>query len=360
MTGSSAQLPVFRIQPLLRAGILSVLLLVSIAGRAAAQFPAFPPSACVSNIENATVIILEQAVTGVTGTSDLQDGDPIVAVTPDEQTCTGEATLTTASQTNFAIAGDDPTSPIPGYQDGDEIRFWAQAQNGFVYELTPNLEACQPGEPLCVDTPQFQTDGIYTVESFTPVLLPVELARFELTQDDTRVTLRWATISETNNDGFWIEQRVPAILDLAEWKRLAFIPGEGTTTRPQFYRFTTDPLAPGEYLFRLVQQDVDGGETEFSAQRAIIHGDFDAIGAPSPHPLRSNATVSMTVDQTEMVRIVLYNTLGQEIAVLHDGLLRARQLTTFTIPADELASGLYLVRAVGESFRSTRRVVVAR
>ena len=156
MIESSAQLPTLCIHPVIRAGILCVLLLAGIARPAAAQFPAFPPSSCVSNIENATVIILEQASTNVTGATELQDGDPVIAVTPDEQTCTGESTLSINTQVSFAIAEDDPTSSTPGYQTGDAIRFWAEAQNGFVYELTPVLQTCQPGETLCVDEPEYQ------------------------------------------------------------------------------------------------------------------------------------------------------------------------------------------------------------
>ena len=340
--------------------LISALLLIGFARSAAAQFPAFPPSSCVSNIENATVIILEQASTDVTSATELQDGDPVIAVTPDEQTCTGESTLSVNTRVSFAIAEDDPTSSTPGYRTGDAIRFWAEAQNGFVYELTPVLRTCQPGETLCVDEPEYQTDGIYTVEGFTTVLLPVELAQFEVQNDDGRGILLWRTLSETNNHGFRIEMTARDIRGLSGWREIGFVEGAGTSTAPRSYRFSTDRLAPGTYRFRLIQIDEDGSEEMVGERQLTVRGAFDVLSAPSPHPMLANTTVSLTTDQTETVRVVLYNTLGQHVAVIYDGIVRSRQPTNFTIQVEGLASGLYVLDATGETFRSTHRIFVIR
>lgn len=349
-----------RVRPVFYSVIIPLLLMLALSRPAAAQFPAFPPSECVSNIENATVIILEQASTDVTGATDLEDGDPIIAITPNEQTCTGASTLSVNEQKNFPIAGDDLTSPNPGYQEGDEIRFWAEAQNGFVYELTPVLQACQSGDPLCVDVPEFQTDGIYTVEGFTTVLLPVELASFQVETDDDRGILLWRTLSETNNYGFRIEMRGQNARERSGWQGIGFVEGAGTTTAPQSYRFSTDRLAPGDYRVRLIQVDDDGAEQVVGERQLTVRGTFDVLSAPSPHPMNANTTVSLTTGQTETVRVVLYNTLGQQVAVIYDGVIRGRQPTNFTIPVDGLADGFYVLDAAGETFRSTQRVVVGR
>ena len=67
--------------------------------------------------------------------------------------------------------------------------------------------------------------------------------------------MQWRTTSETNNAGFEAQHRSP---EQAAWETLRFVPGAGTTTQPQDYRFRTGALAPGTHAFRLRQVDLDG------------------------------------------------------------------------------------------------------
>ena len=127
---------------------------------------------------------------------------------------------------------------------------------------------------------------------------------------------------------------VQNVRGLSGWREIGFVEGAGTTTAPRSYRFSTDRLAPGTYRFRLIQVDEDGSEEMVGERQLVIQGAFDVISAPSPHPMRANTTVSLTTNQTETVRIVLYNTIGQQVAVIYDGVVRGRQPTTFTIPVD--------------------------
>jgi hypothetical protein len=76
-----------------------------------------------------------------------------------------------------------------------------------------------------------------------------------------------------------------------------------------------------------------------------------------PNPFNPSASLQLALGQTQQVRLGVYNLLGEEVLRLHDGLLSAGE-HRFTIEAEALPSGTYLVRAVGERFRATRRAVL--
>jgi hypothetical protein len=55
----------------------------------------------------------------------------------------------------------------------------------------------------------------------------------------------------------------------------------------------------------------------------------------------------------------VYDALGREVTVLHDGPLPASS-RSFQLDGGSLPSGLYLVRATGNDFVATQRVMVLR
>jgi hypothetical protein len=85
-----------------------------------------------------------------------------------------------------------------------------------------------------------------------------------------------------------------------------------------------------------------------------------ALGEVFPNPFSANARVSLEVAQTQDVRLAVYDALGREVAVLHEGALSSGRNHTFELSAASLPSGVYLVRAAGETFVDTRQVTVTR
>jgi photosystem II stability/assembly factor-like uncharacterized protein len=78
-----------------------------------------------------------------------------------------------------------------------------------------------------------------------------------------------------------------------------------------------------------------------------------------PNPASGAMTVSLSGHAPgEVVRVAVYDVLGREVAVLHDGLARAGQ--RFPVDPGRLASGLYLARAVTASDVATERITVSR
>ena len=77
-----------------------------------------------------------------------------------------------------------------------------------------------------------------------------------------------------------------------------------------------------------------------------------------PNPFNPTTQFTLTLDQRQNVLIEVYNLLGRRVALLHDGPLEAQERYTFTFEADNLPSGLYLIRTAGATFSNTQQVTL--
>ena len=190
-------------------------------------------------------------------------------------------------------------------------------------------------------------------------VIPVELTAFDaVASGDGTVTLTWETASETNNAGFGIEQRAPG---QPAFQEVGFVNGAGTTTAVQRYRFRANAPSAGRYVFRLRQVDFDG-TTDYSPTVEVTVGPQGAYAlvAAGPNPFRSRTAVELVVREAQQVRAQLYNVLGQRVATVFAGEVRPAEATRLEVQAQGLASGVYLMRVVGERFATTRRLTVVR
>jgi hypothetical protein len=78
-----------------------------------------------------------------------------------------------------------------------------------------------------------------------------------------------------------------------------------------------------------------------------------------PNPARGPVAVVPRLDRAEQAEVALFDVLGRQVAVLHDGPLAAGR-HAFRLATAALPSGVYLLRLSGETSTVTRRVVVLR
>jgi hypothetical protein len=78
-----------------------------------------------------------------------------------------------------------------------------------------------------------------------------------------------------------------------------------------------------------------------------------------PNPATSTATVVFVAERTEAAQVVVYNNLGQQVAKLHDGEVRAGQEYRFTLPSTGLANGVYTCQVRGVGHVYTTRILIA-
>ncbi|TAK35083.1 MAG: T9SS type A sorting domain-containing protein [Saprospiraceae bacterium] len=175
-------------------------------------------------------------------------------------------------------------------------------------------------------------------------VLPVEISAFSARLVSNAILLNWATASETNNEGFFVERS----FDANNWELAGFVPGHGTSLEVRQYSFADGAVFSGTTYYRLKQVDFDG---RFEYSKVVSVNKNKDAGSLSiyPNPAADYLYFTKGVDG----EILFYNLPGQ---------LLLRQ--TFESPQDgvdisSLGNGQYILLANGNDgkVRSARFVV---
>ncbi len=169
---------------------------------------------------------------------------------------------------------------------------------------------------------------------------PVELTSFTAQAGNGNVTLNWSTATEINNRGFEVERRTAE----SQYTTVGFVDGFGTTTETQNYTFVDNSVETGVYFYRLKQLDFNGNfeyskEVEVNSIGAVSY----ALGQNYPNPFNPSTVISYSVPEAGMVKLAVFNTLGEEIATLVNGQKDAGNYEV-TFDAKQLPSGAYFYR----------------
>ena len=188
--------------------------------------------------------------------------------------------------------------------------------------------------------------------------LPVELSAFSAAAEGRAAVLTWTTLSETDNQGFEVQQQMDG-----RFVRVGFASGaeSGTSTEARAYSYRVEGLPPGTHTFRLRQVNLDGSDT-FSQEVDVTTTLAKAyeLAPAAPNPFRARTTFRLDVKAPQQVRVTLYNVLGQPVRSLYDGPAEPGHRRTFSIDAAGLPSGRYFYRVEGETFSEARSVTLLR
>mgnify|MGYP006286213147 CR=1 FL=1 len=301
---------------------------------------------------DATVIIPHDVSSIFQNGEILESGDEIAAVTADS-VCAG-ATKWEGSAAALSVAGPSSIQGTEsGFAPGDTIRYAVfDSSKAEVYDVGTSVTYTCDGNPLCRSDGVWAMDALYElarIGSAEPI--PVELASFTVSVDDSDVVFVWETLSETNNARFEIERK-----EKTEWEKIGTVYGAGTTDEAQSYRYRAEKVPPGYQTFRIKQVDTDGTERIASTERVLVSldGTFE-LTKVYPNPITDRGRVTLTVERTQDVTAELYNVLGQKVAVLHSGTVKAYDPLTITV--EDLTPGVYFVMVRGENFKDHRSLV---
>jgi hypothetical protein len=199
---------------------------------------------------------------------------------------------------------------------------------------------------------------------------PVELASFTARMEGEQVRLDWRTESETNNAGFEIERAIPPLgplvgaYETANWQRIGYVPGNGSTNVSSTYNYH-DALSPEllgqtELLYRLRQVDYDG-TYEYSPIARVLVNPPTAVSleAVYPNPAQGSALLRFALPSEQPVRLALYDVLGREVLLVHDGSIPVG-VHEYKAHIDQLPTGLYHALLTTPLGRQARRMVVTR
>ncbi len=192
--------------------------------------------------------------------------------------------------------------------------------------------------------------------------LPVTLRLFEATEQHGIVLLRWESTEEYNNAGFFVQR---SRTGKEQWSDAHFVPAAGGNAGARYEQRDTPPTR-GRWLYRLRQVDIDGTE-HFSSSVAVdvaLSANAAMIHSLYPNPLLSSSMTELRVEfggeTNDLALLTLENILGQEVARLHDGAVRANERMTVRFGTASLQPGVYLLRLRVADEVATRRLVLLR
>ena len=113
------------------------------------------------------------------------------------------------------------------------------------------------------------------------------------------------------------------------------------------YLFT----ASGDYTI------VDMIVANSSDQISVSTPSMFTLDAAYPNPFNPSTTMRLHVPVESNVNVGVYNLMGQQVDVLHNGLLSSGY-TTLTWNASNLPSGMYIVKATSNSYTSTQKLML--
>lgn len=125
------------------------------------------------------------------------------------------------------------------------------------------------------------------------------------------------------------------------------------------------PVA-GTYAFRLrLIRSGDGEDDAFgeTVETTIQLDEPAVVSAVYPNPFADRASVSLTLQSRQRVRVEVYNVAGQRVGVIYDQAHPANDPRPITFDAyrfRDIASGRYFFRVVGRDFSETRSAVFVR
>jgi hypothetical protein len=160
--------------------------------------------------------------------------------------------------------------------------------------------------------------------------------------------VQWATLSEINNFGFYIERSTNG----QDWVSVGFVAGAGTSNASIVYRWTDENLAASNvnvFYYRLRQADLDGSEhlTSSVVLSKATHNEANndplVIINISPNPVGADQLltllINVTLDDTYVIRC--HDHLGK--LVYEKSVAFDEGLHLVEIPVNRMADGVYLL-----------------
>ncbi len=149
-----------------------------------------------------------------------------------------------------------------------------------------------------------------------------------------------------------------------DWKSLGLVNGSGTGNTSHQYSFLDHNLAPGIYSYRIEQID-QSGVSKYSGTVEVEMGSIPktfALFQNFPNPFNPSTNVRFDLRQASVVRLQVYNLLGQKVYEENLGEQSAGSFSR-VIEMSRFASGVYVYRLValgtdGEKFVSEKKMML--
>ncbi|TNE71394.1 T9SS type A sorting domain-containing protein, partial [bacterium] len=203
--------------------------------------------------------------------------------------------------------------------------------------------------------------------------LPVELADLSVCIEQNQQTglayasIKWATLSESENFGFKIMRRkIDSNVDevskkvTANWDEVTFLNGQGySLERIDYHHDDISISEAGDYQYQIVQIDFSGKTETFGPVEVSFESPKQfALFNNFPNPFNPTTTIPYSVARTSKVSIVVYDILGRRVQTLLNQEVNPGNYTQ-SFDATHIASGVYIIqmRAEGKVFNKKMMLI---
>ena len=236
---------------------------------------------------------------------------------------------------NLKLPAGTPAIHLTDLTPGEKV--CSVTMNIKQFSATANLSWRQPGDLKDYPLPCLNGGFVgYTWNIFQSgdnIALPIQLASFKaVALAGGGVTLKWTTVGETNNYGFYVQRN---------GVDLTFIAGHGTTLDQHSYSFSDSPV-PGQFKYGLKQVDLDGTATlsETILMDVATIAKF-ALNQNYPNPFNPSTQIAFSISKEGPTSLRMYDVLGSEVATLVNENRKAGEYTE-RFDGSRLASGVYM------------------
>lgn len=196
----------------------------------------------------------------------------------------------------------------------------------------------------------------YIATFATNPTLPVELISFNAVIRNGMVDLKWETATEINNNGFEVERKSAT----ADWSKIGFVEGHGSTNSPKYYSFSDKPVGTGKFSYRLKQIDNDG-TSEYSPIVEVLVDNLPngfVLEQNYPNPFNPETSIRFALKQDTKASLKVFNAMGEEVATLFDGIAEAGRYYDVKFSGNDLSSGFYIYKLVAGDHVSVKKMLL--
>ena len=190
--------------------------------------------------------------------------------------------------------------------------------------------------------------------------LPVELTSFNASVNKNNITLQWNTATELSNYGFDVLRQIHTStpLSVTNWEKIGFVNGHGNSNSPKEYSFVDDKVSAGKYSYRLKQID-NNGQFEYSkiVEVSFMKPNEFELSQNYPNPFNPSTTIRFNLPEASLVKLTIFNILGQEIRTLVNE-FKESGVNTINFDASGLNSGMYIYKIEAGNFIQTRKMTL--
>lgn len=184
------------------------------------------------------------------------------------------------------------------------------------------------------------------INSFSPfgvatqnVDLPVELLSFTAKRIHSNlVKLDWATATEINNQGFYIERMLETE---NSFETIGYVEGQGNSILQHFYALNDENPYTGVSYYRLRQVDFDGS-IHYSEIRAVAGKALDTDLLVFPNPSKQYVNILLrNLSKQQKALVYLYDVHGKKVLDYTTTIQHKEAISIHNL--DRFSSGIYLL-----------------